>query len=92
MHNNPGIRRTRKMPTPSKSDPLLLFRVEQLEEDHVSKAEHNLQLQGIQESIDALRTEVKEFKAFIQWATGIFAGAILAVITGLLITFFNKGF
>lgn len=80
------------MPTPPKSDPILLYRIEQLEADHVSKPEYDLQLKGIQASIDALRGEVKEFKAFIQWATGIFAGAILAVITGLLIAFFNKGF
>lgn len=84
------------MPTSPKPDPLLMFRLEQLESDHVSKAEHNLQLQGIQDSIDSLRDEVKEFKRSIlsalKWIGGLFVTAILTGLVGIAVAWFTKGF
>lgn len=84
------------MPAPQKSDPLLLFRLEQLESDHISKTEHNLQLQGIQESIDSLRDEVKEFKRSIlsalKWIGGLFVGAILSGIISIIVGYITHFF
>jgi hypothetical protein len=85
MHNNPGIRRARKMPTPPKSDPLLMFRVEQLEEDHVSSIEFK-----------ALVDEVREFKrallSTLKWIIGLLATGIITLIVGIAIAWFTRSF
>lgn len=84
------------MPTPPKSDPLLLFRVEQLEEDHVSKTEYQIQLQAIQKSIDSLRVEVESFKTSIlsalKWIGGLFVSAILTGLIAIAVAWFTRGF
>lgn len=84
------------MPTPPKSDPFLLYRIEQLEADYVPKNEYQIQLQGIQKSIDSLRDEVESFKKSIlsafKWIGGLFVTAILTGLVGIAVAWFTRGF
>lgn len=72
------------MPTPQKSDPLLMFRVEQLENDHVSSAEFK-----------ALVEEFREFKkavlSGIKWIIGLLATGLLTIITGFILAYLTRG-